>query len=331
MKLGVFINSQHPGDTDPRRKLAEMVEQVRLIRDLGFDSLWGGEHHGVPPSHFFPLLGLLQRLSAEADGMTIGTNIVLLPLHNPVEIAEIAAFLDVITDGRFILGVGLGYRQAEFDMFQVPIGQRVSRLVEGIEVIRRLWAENNVTHRGRHWRFDDVSILPKPVQRPGPPILIGAQVDASIRRAARIADGWCMVPTNTNDRIERDMATFKGTREAEDLHPTAHLVRLFEVVCARDEATALTQASPYLLTKYESYAQWGMPDVSFNATSSPEAQLKALATNRFAIGSPEQVADAILEQHRIGITHLTMRLSWPGMAQAQILEAIERVGRDVLP
>ena len=82
------------------------------MRQHGFDSLRGGEHHAVPPYHYFPLLGTLQRLSAEADGVYLGTNIVLLPLHNPLAIAELGAFLDVLSGGKFMLGVGLGYRQA---------------------------------------------------------------------------------------------------------------------------------------------------------------------------------------------------------------------------
>jgi alkanesulfonate monooxygenase SsuD/methylene tetrahydromethanopterin reductase-like flavin-dependent oxidoreductase (luciferase family) len=111
MKLGVHLNSQHPADEDPRRRYEETVEQVRLMRQLGYDSIWSGEHHATDGFHYFPLMGLMQSLAAEAEGMFIGTNIVLLPFHNPVEMAELGAFLDVLTGGKFLFGVGLGYRQ----------------------------------------------------------------------------------------------------------------------------------------------------------------------------------------------------------------------------
>lgn len=101
MHLGIYLNAQHPAGDDPARRFAEMVDQVRLIRALGFDSIWGGEHHATPGFHYFPLLPLLQRLATEAEGLSVGTNLILLPLHNPVEVAEIGAFLDVITGGRF--------------------------------------------------------------------------------------------------------------------------------------------------------------------------------------------------------------------------------------
>ena len=113
----------------------------------------------------------------------------MLPLHNPVELAEAGAFLDVITGGKFLLGVGLGYRPEEYQIFGVPMSERVSRFTEAVEIIRRLWSEDRVTHSGRHWQFSDAAIAPRPLQAPRPPIIIGAQVDAAIARAAKIGDG----------------------------------------------------------------------------------------------------------------------------------------------
>jgi len=93
LKLGVYLNSQHPESDDPARRLAETIEQVRLIRSLGFDSIWAGEHHVTPGFHFFPQFALLQRAAPEAEGLWIGTNVALLPLHNPVELAEVGVGL----------------------------------------------------------------------------------------------------------------------------------------------------------------------------------------------------------------------------------------------
>ena len=86
--------------------------------------------------------------------------------------------------------------------------QRVSRLTEGVEIIRRLWTEDRVTHHGRHWQLDDVSIRPRPLQQPRPPILVGSQVIAGIARAARIADGWLVVPVPTVDEFAEQAAGF---------------------------------------------------------------------------------------------------------------------------
>ena len=331
MKLGVYLNAQHPADADPARRFAETVEQVRLIKALGFDSIWGGEHHVTPGFHYFPLLPMLQRLAAEAEGLAVGTNLILLPLHNPVELAEVTAFLDVITGGRFMLGVGLGYRPEEFAVFGVQMRERVSRLTEGIEIIRRLWTEDRVTHRGRHWQLDSVSIRPRPLQTPRPPILVGSQVDAGIARAARIADGWLVVPIPTVDEFAAQAAAYAAARAAAGLPPSPHVCRIIEVACAPDEETALRRAAPFLLEKYAAYFSWGMPGISLDPNAKPEEQLRRLALNRFAVGSPAQVIDALLRQHRAGVTHATMRVAWPGMKQDDILAGIELLGRKVLP
>ena len=263
--------------------------------------------------------------------MWVGTNLVLLPLHNPVELAEIGAFLDVITGGRFMLGVGLGYRTEEFAVFRVPMAERVSRLTEGVEIIRRLWTEDRVTHHGRHWQLDDVSIHPRPLQQPRPPILVGSQVPAGIARAARIADGWLVVPLPTVDEFAAEAAGFAAARAAEGLAPSRHICRLLEVVCAPDEDTAIRRAAPYLLEKYSAYLSWGLAGVTIDPAAKPEDQLRRLAKNRFALGSPAQVIEALLAQHKAGVTHATMRVSWPGMRQDDILAGIDLLGREVLP
>jgi len=330
MKLGIYLNAQHPAGDDPARRFAETVEQVRLIRSLGFDSIWGGEHHVTPGFHYFPLLPLLQRLAAEAEGMWLGTNLVLLPLHNPVELAEIGAFLDVVTGGRFMLGVGLGYRPEEFAVFGVSMTERASRLTEGVEIIRRLWSEERITHSGRHWKLEDVGIRPRPLQSPRPPIFVGSQVPAGIARAARIADGWLVVPIPTVDEFGTQAVAFTAARAAAGL-PPGEICRLLEVFCAADEETAIRRAAPFLLEKYSAYLSWGLSGVTIDRAATPEAQLRQLAADRFAIGSPDQVIEALVRQRRAGVTHASMRVSWPGMAQADILTGIELLGRQVLP
>lgn len=331
MKLGIYLNAQHPASDDPARRFAEAVEQARLIRALGFDSLWGGEHHATPGFHYFPLLPLLQRLASEVDGLALGTNLVLLPLHNPVEIAEIGAFLDVLCGGRFNLGVGLGYRSEEFAVFGVRMAERVSRLTEGVEIIRRLWTEDGVTHHGRHWSFDEVTIRPRPLQRPRPPIFVGSQVPAGIERAARIGDGWLVVPVPTVDEFAAQAGAFTAARSTAGRPPEAQICRLLEVSCAADEDAAVRRAAPYLLEKYSAYLSWGIPGITLDPKASPEEQLRRLARNRFALGSPDQVAEALVAQAKAGATHATMRVSWPGMPQKEVLAGIERLGTRVLP
>lgn len=331
MKLGVYLNAQHPAGDDPARRMAEMSEQVRLIRDRGYDSIWSGEHHVTDGYHYFPLLSMMSRLAADAEGLAIGTNIVLLPLHNPVELAEIGAYLDVLCGGKFILGVGLGYREEEFSIFKVPMKERVSRLEEGVEVIRRLWSEDKVTHKGRHWSFENMTIRPRPSQAPRPPIVIASQVEAGIKRAARIGDGWTAVPVTRVEGVAKEVAMFAEARAAAGLPPSPHIARIYEVSCAKDEETALKRSASFLLEKYAAYASWGLPGLKLEKDASPIEQLRGLAASRFGVGTPAQVVEALVGQHKAGMTHVAMRMSWPGMSQDEILAGIDLVGREVLP
>ena len=108
------------------------------------------------------------------------------------------------------------------------------------------------------------------------------------------------------------------------------MVRLFEVSCAADEETALRRAAPFLLAKYAAYASWGLPGLKFDKEAKPEEQLRGLAKDRFGVGTPAQVVEALMAQHKVGVTHVTMRISWPGMQQDEILAGIELLGRKVL-
>jgi alkanesulfonate monooxygenase SsuD/methylene tetrahydromethanopterin reductase-like flavin-dependent oxidoreductase (luciferase family) len=216
-------------------------------------------------------------------------------------------------------------------MYGVAMAERASRLAEGVEIIRRLWTEDRVTHRGRHWQFSDATIRPRPLQSPRPPIIIGAQVEAAIERAATIGDGWLVVPIPTLDQLAKQMSIYQSARSAARLPPSPHVCRLLEVGCAPDDDTALRRIAPFLMEKYKAYFSWGLEGLTLDPNATPEQQFRGLASNRFAVGAPPKVIDMLLAQHRAGITHLSMRVSWPGMGQDDILAGIELIGSQVLP
>jgi len=140
-----------------------------------------------------------------------------------------------------------------------------------------------------------------------------------------------VVPLPTVDEFAAQASEFAAARTAEGLPQSRHICRLLEVVCAPDEDTAIRRAAPYLLDKYSAYLSWGLAGVTIDPAAKPEDQLRRLARNRFALGSPAQVIEALLAQHKAGVTHATMRVAWPGMRQNDILAGIELLGREVLP
>jgi alkanesulfonate monooxygenase SsuD/methylene tetrahydromethanopterin reductase-like flavin-dependent oxidoreductase (luciferase family) len=334
LKLGIYLNSQHPDSADGARCVAELLEQVRLARGLTFDSIWAGEHHLTPGYHFLPQLPLLARVAADAEGMALGTNLTLLPLHPPVDVAEQVALLDIMCGGRFVLTVGQGYRPEEFEAFGVPFEERLARMVEGIEIIRRLWAEDDVDHDGRWFRLRGARLRPKPLQQPGPPIWLGATTDRAIRRAGRIGDAFMATPNSPTEDIARQLALFHESRVGAGLAPAAEAGRMLEVHCHADGAEARRRAGPHLLTKYAAYASWGLTgDAGVGARAAGRGTaFDELARDRFVIGDPDEVTAGLVEQHRrLGVTHLAMRVAWPGSPQRDTLECLELLGRVVLP
>ena len=218
MKVGVFLGSQHPPEADIRHEFEDSVAQTRAIRDAGFDSFWLGQHYLTYPNQFLQTTPLLARLAAETGDMMIGTNMILLPLHNIVDIAEQYATLDVISGGRLILGIGLGYREIEFESMGVDRKTRVPRFEEQIAALKLLWEGDDVSYEGEHVRFNNLSIRPKPLQKPRPEIWVGATADpASSARLAWPTPG----PDHPCRRSARSSGNSRLPRRAQGRRPAA--------------------------------------------------------------------------------------------------------------
>ena len=215
MQFGVSLTGigQQPMGADMRQSFREIVEYIRTARELGFDFFYQGQHYLTAPYQQLQTLPLLARLSAEAEGMGIVATL-LAPLHHPVDLAERAATMDIITNGRFILSAALGYRDEEYAAFGVERRRRVSRYLECLEVMRQLWTQDEVTFHGEHFNLDGARMTLRPLQRPHPPIWVAANGDAAIRRAARRGFTWYVNPHATYTAIKRQIALYHETAEA---------------------------------------------------------------------------------------------------------------------
>jgi probable F420-dependent oxidoreductase len=331
MKIGVFLGTQHPADGDMRRALGDHLEQTRALRDEGYDAVWVGQHYRTYPEQFFQTTPLLARLAAEAGDMTIGTNLLLLPLHNPVDVAEQYATMDVIAGGRFILGVGLGYRPEEYEVFGVERRTRTRRFEEALALLKRLWTEDHVTFEGQFYQVNDVSIRPRPLQRPRPPIWIGAAADPAVRRAALLGDAWISTSVSTFSIVKEQIALYRRTRAEAGLPPAAESAHSIECYVAADRRRAFDESAPYIAAKYRSYFAWGM-DGNLPGESAATLSLEELVRDRFVIGTPDDVIrDCRRRRDELGATHLVVRFNFPGMSQANVLNAIRLFGREVIP
>jgi alkanesulfonate monooxygenase SsuD/methylene tetrahydromethanopterin reductase-like flavin-dependent oxidoreductase (luciferase family) len=320
MKIGMFINTQFPEGDPVAERVPELVEQVRVARQSGFASLLFPHHYLTAPLQMLQIAPLMAYLLREAQGMTIGGNILLLPLLNPVHVAEEAATLDVLSGGKFVLGVGLGYRAGEFEAFGVPLKERAPRFAESIALMRRLWSGERVTFEGRFYRVTDHGISLKPVQPGGPPVWVAGLVEAAVKRAARIGDAWLIANATTLGATEPLMRVYReALREAGREVSEFPIAR--ECYVGTSHATAFEECRAALEYKYNSYAAWGMESPTANMT------FAEMARDRFIIGDKVSVKEEIARWAEVlGVNHFVMRVQWPGLPQERVLGSIRRLG-----
>ena len=305
--------------------LNALREQVRAARDHGFSSLLLGQHLLSGPMGMFQTMPLMGRLVADAAGMQIGPGVLLLGMMNPVLAAEEAATIDWLSDGHYVLGAGLGYRPEEFQAMGVPQRERVGRLTEGIELIKRLWTEDSVTYHGKHFRLDDARASVRPKQTPRPPIWLGGDVEPAVRRAARIADAWCIAPTLSTASMLARLEAFRDERRKTGQPEEVACPLIRECFVGRDAAHARDVSRGPLLFKYSSYASWRQGETAGGDFS---ATFDDFAKGRFLIGDTAQVQDEVLRYAEIARTdHILLRVQWPGLEQRETLGNIERIGK----
>jgi alkanesulfonate monooxygenase SsuD/methylene tetrahydromethanopterin reductase-like flavin-dependent oxidoreductase (luciferase family) len=331
MKFGLLISKQHPPGMSMVERFREHIAQVRAARDAGFDLIVMGQHYLSTPFQELQTLPALARLAAEAGSMRLGATVLLLPLLNPVDVAEQVATLDVICEGRFICGVGLGYRDEEYEAFGVRRRERVARFQECLQVIERLWSEEEVTHRGRFFQLTGARLTLKPVQRPRPPLWLAANNDRAVERAARLADAWIINPHAKLSVLQHQMALYRKTLQEVGKPFPSELPMIKELYVAPDRQTALAECRPFLEAKYQAYAAWGQ-DKALPREDGFALAFEELVRDRFIIGAPQ---DCVRELRRyaeaLGVNCFIFRVQWPGMAQAQVLRTIELLAAHVMP
>jgi probable F420-dependent oxidoreductase len=326
MKFGVI-------PIEDSKYYSESLRQVELAEVLGFDSVWLEEHHGTSghyhPSPFIYLAGYATR----TNRVTLGTNIAVLPLYHPVRVAEDVAQLDVMSEGRVILGVAIGYREQEFDAFQTPLDGRGAQFVEMVKLIDLMWTEENVTFDGPRYPLNNFTLEPRPVQKPRPPIWLGGWGKLAIKRAAVLGDAWLPGPTANLEKLLEAQDRYHAHLAELGIDPHTRPTPLTrDVIIAKSRDEAEERAQQYLLPAYrDEYSSWSHPLIGTSDATATDI-LAELRRERFIIGDPMLVAEQIRDfELRFGMDHLICRLHFPGMPPEIVTEAIDLIGRKVRP
>jgi probable F420-dependent oxidoreductase len=334
LRFGLHYSCQSP-NREWEALYRATLKQVQVAEEFGYDSVSVAEHHFLPDGWVPAPMVMLAGIAAVTDEIKLGTNIVVLPLHHPVRVAEETAVLDLLSGGRFRLGVAIGWRDEEFTTFGVDKRERVKRTEEGIELIRTLLSEEGVTYDGSIYTVEDLSVMPRPVQDPVP-IWYGGQSEPAIERAARMADAWSMSPIETRSELAETTEFFAAALERHGRsYDTVHKPLRREVFVAEDDETAWAEVGDALLSEYEDvYGDYEDVDHTFE-TSSPESaidELREHADGRFVVGSPE-TAIRELERYRdaIGVDEVFLRMHFPGLDPELAEKSMRILADEVMP
>lgn len=322
MRVGMFLGSHFEPGCDTRQAVSQMTQQARLAEEVGFDSVFLG-HHYLARSQFLQPLVTAGYVAAATRRITIGFGVLLAPLYNPLALAEDLATLDVLSGGRIVAGLGIGYRKVETDAFGVEWADRIRRLRQYVPMLRALWQGEAVTASGSFGELNNAKVLLAPHQDGGPPIWLGAFVPQAIKRAAALDAPWLMSPNGTDEELAEWLDLYRSelTSRGFSLDRRYPLNREGAVAATREQAIA--KVKPTLVAQYKGYKSWDQAQA---------LDLDAFVRDYCLIGSPDWIAERVQwMETELGITDVILRLQYMGMSHEQTLEAIGDFGSMVLP
>lgn len=345
MKYAVFYSLQAPAEfrVTPQQVYAEALDQIARADELGLHQVWLTEHHFMDDAYCPSPMIAAAAIAGRTKQIRIGQGVVLLPFYgHPLKLAEDTAVLDVLSGGRFELGIGRGYRPHEFAGFGVNQKQRVSMTNEGLEIIKRAWTGERFSFTGKHYQVNDARLTPTPVQNPMP-LWLGAGTPSSRRKVAQKGIPL-LVSLVTN--LEETKAEFGDyTQALRDFgrdpakFPRA-LIREFYV--AEDGRRAWDEVKPHFLHVYRKvYAPPWIPFFDVNPDGSrrrvtdpndPYFESENYRKDRHIIGDPEHCARELRrfkEEAKIDI--MILRMQFPGQSHTQVMRSLELLVKEVIP
>ena len=338
MDFGLLMPFQNPARwARPFPELyQEQLDHIVTAEQLGYDTIWLTEHHFDQDGWSPALLPLAAGIATRTQRIRIGTCILILPFQNALRVAEDATTVDILSNGRFDLGVGKGYRVNEFTGFGIPRQTRDAQLEEGLEVIQKAWTEQTFSHDGAYYQLQDVELTPRPVQTPHPPIWIGARGKRAVERAARM--GFHLIGTG---EVEQQRA-YDRELERQGRDPADyHLCQLRWVYVAASRDQAWNEVGEHLYHLFSSTFPL-LKKAGDLPADRAMAQLPSLEQLRNVdptipggapiVGTPDDCIRAIERyQRETRVSHLAMGMHLPGLASEKVLASLELFARQVMP
>ena len=346
MKFGLFHSVQLPNPSEQERYYREALEQALHAERLGYDSVWFTEHHFTRHGIVSATLSVLAYLAGLTDTIWLGTAVTVLPFHNPVQLAEQTATVDVLSNGRLDLGVGRGYQWGEFHRMGVPMDEATRRFEEGMEVLTRAWTgAEPFDHRGEFWSFNDLTVQPRPVQQPHPPVYVAASGADSVARVVRNDWNLLIGQAESEGQVANQIAFYKDAlAEAETDYAPQRVVVARAMYAAPTTGQAWREAEiPFMWFKdtgQEVSAPPGrrvelLPEefAAYRSRYTPGARFDydASCDGVMLFGSPAHIADRIGQLRDAGAENLIFFVNFGGIEHRKVLDSLELFAAEVMP
>jgi alkanesulfonate monooxygenase SsuD/methylene tetrahydromethanopterin reductase-like flavin-dependent oxidoreductase (luciferase family) len=305
---------------------AECLAQVQAAEELGYQAVWLSEHHFTPDGFLPSPLVVAAAIAARTSRVRIGTNILPLPLYHPLRVAEDAAVVDLLSGGRFVLGIGQGYAAHEFEAFGVDRRLRPSLLEDGIAILRTAWEQGRTGFDGSRWRVPDLPFGPRPDGRI--PIYLGAVSSKAVDRAVRLADGLLVYCSTPEDFVARYDLLQQVLGEHGRDGRGFPFVATGIVHVDRDADRAWDEAAPAV-----AYLEGGIASYAAGGDGPPPDQGPAdLRAADLLVGTPDEVAERLIALHRQApYDQFAFWGRLPGFGHEQALRSIRLFASEVAP
>src|SRR5437867_985588 len=328
MQIGFHLTPfWSPTDRSPTQIIDEAIEVVRAASTMGYAWVSMGQHWLTYPTIWPQPYPLIARLAPETGNMQIKSSVLLLPLLNPVEVAENVSTLDHMTHGRLVLGVAIGYREAELETAGLTRKDRTAKLEESIELMKQLWTGQEVTFEGRYSKVTKGRVGFTPYQKPHPPIEMGAQSEGATRRAARLADGVFFGPQVAWRDIGRLSKTFSEARAESGAVTPGSVGASRSLIVAADKTAALAAAREYLEKTFAMYRRWEMQE----STMVPLQLDFDTALDDWTVnGSPRDCVETLARAREMGLDKVGFTIySLPREVRARI-DYLQMIAEEVV-
>jgi alkanesulfonate monooxygenase SsuD/methylene tetrahydromethanopterin reductase-like flavin-dependent oxidoreductase (luciferase family) len=329
VQFGILIGDERTS-ISPADHFDGLLRQVEAAQRNGFTYITIGQHFLYGDLRWLQPIPTLARLAAEVDRNTrLVTTIIVAPLYHPVILAEELATLDIVTEGRLIVGAGLGYRTEEYRLLGVPFEERGKRFEEGLELMIKLWTQDTVDHHGRFWTVENATTHLRPRQQPHMPLWLGAHKEPGVRRAARIADTWTVPPEFTPARIAELIEAFREERQRAGRPMPSGFPLRREVMLGSSREDAMERFARRARGRYLTYAE---RELGSHDPQVIRERFTDAVKGHVVAGTPEQVIADLAELSRaVPVDPIVVRPHWPGMTVEEVTGYLDELGREVVP